>query len=505
MTILDSIVARKKAEISRLPDTRVVRKARRSFVDAVVDKRPSLIAEIKPMSPSHGKLIDRKAIPAMVDIFNRHAQAISVLCDAKDFGGGYDLLAEARSLSKLPLLAKDFILDERQIDIAADRGADAILLIAAILSAEELGRLTLHVLSLDIDILLEMHGGNEIEKIAELLEKLSPIQKRHIIFGINNRDLRTGKVDLHTTITLAPVLRERLSDSYPIVAESGITGNADIAKLAPFVRGFLVGTSILTASDPDSFIVDLFKKPKTRVNDVSEARVRLPELIGRSSKSNRRGKRTPATVYLRLPRSRGARNYGLKPKIKFCGMTRKEDIEAAERLGVDFIGFVFAKSPRDVSFDTARILRKSIVRAKLVGVFEQTEGIGEYVRELRLDYLQIYAPIGTDIRSDFGVPVIRAFRGMPDVKVLRRTLDHCAFVLIDKAPYRSVADFHDIATLPLTVRSRLFLAGGLTPENVCREVGRIKPYALDCARGIESAPGQKDKHRMSLFLHSLPV
>jgi len=220
----------------------------------------------------------------------------------------------------------------------------------------------------------------------------------------------------------------------------------------------------------------------------------------------------------------------MKPKVKFCGMTRKEDIEAAERLGVDYIGFIFAPSPRGVSFDVARILRKAIVRAKLVGVFdceqhynnsglsgrgvpgfsisnlhENLEGIEKYVRQLRLDYLQIYAPIGTDIGSDFGVPVIRAFRGMPDVKVLRRTLDHCAFVLIDKAPYRSAADFHDIATLPLTVRSRLFLAGGLTPENVCREVGRIKPYALDCARGIESAPGQKDKHRMSLFLHSLPV
>ncbi len=258
MTILDRIVARKKTEISRLSDTRVVRKARRSFGDAVVDKRPSLIAEVKPMSPSGGKLIDRKAIPAMVDIFNRHAQAISVLCDAKDFGGGYDLLAEVRSLSPLPLLAKEFILDERQIALAVSHGADAVLLIAAILSAEELGRLALHAIGFDLDVLLEIHGGDEIEKIAGLLEKLSLIQKRRIIFGINNRDLRTGKVDLHTTITLAPALRERFGDSCPVIAESGIAVPADVHRLAPFVRGFLIGTSILQSKEPGAFISDLF-------------------------------------------------------------------------------------------------------------------------------------------------------------------------------------------------------------------------------------------------------
>lgn len=258
MTILDSIVARKKMEISLLPETEVVQKILQPFANSILGNRPALIAEVKPMSPSGGKLIDRKKIPAMVDIFNRHAQAISVLCDAADFGGGYDLLAEVRSLSPLPLLAKDFILDERQIDIAANHGADAVLLIAAILSAEELGRLTLHALSLDLDVLLEMHGGDEIEKIAGLFEKLSPVQKRHSIFGINNRDLRTGKVDLHTTITLAPMLQSRLGTRCPVITESGIAIPADVHRLAPFVRGFLVGTSILRSPDPGAFISGLF-------------------------------------------------------------------------------------------------------------------------------------------------------------------------------------------------------------------------------------------------------
>ena len=259
MKFLESILARKKEEIKYLPHGfPVIKKQLIPFADLLRGTRTALIAEIKPASPSCGKLIDRKAIPAMVDIFNRHAQAISVLCDAKDFGGGYDLLAEVRSLSTLPLLAKEFILDERQIALAANHGADAVLLIAAILSAEELGRLTLHALSLDLDILLEMHGGDEIEKIAGLLEKLSPVQKQHSIFGINNRDLRTGKVDLHTTITLAPVLRERFGDSYPIITESGIVVPADVHRLAPFVRGFLVGTSILQSKEPGAFISDLF-------------------------------------------------------------------------------------------------------------------------------------------------------------------------------------------------------------------------------------------------------
>ena len=191
------------------------------------------------------------------------------------------------------------------------------------------------------------------------------------------------------------------------------------------------------------------------------------------------------------------------PKIKFCGMTRAEDIKAAERFGADFIGFVFAPSPRSVSLEAAKVLFRSVRKAKVVGVFEKFGEIGSHLRDLDLDYVQIYEdPVNG---QDIGVPVIRAFRCVPDIRTLEKALEKFAFVLIDKARGKTEADFDAIEVLPDYVRSRLFLAGGLTPENLRQIAERIKPFAVDSARGIESGPGIKNPEKMFLFHHYLSL
>ncbi|MBI3618768.1 phosphoribosylanthranilate isomerase [Candidatus Peregrinibacteria bacterium] len=196
----------------------------------------------------------------------------------------------------------------------------------------------------------------------------------------------------------------------------------------------------------------------------------------------------------------------MKIKVKFCGMTRREDIEAAQKLNVDFLGFVFVTtSPRCVTLAQAKQLRAIANKANVVGVFEQhsVDEIEEHIRMLTLDFVQLYGEPNIGIALRMSVPVIQAFRGIPDRRVLDDYFSHSVHVLIDKAENHEEADCDFIASLPLHIRSKLFLAGGLTPENVRIAVDQIEPFAVDCARGIESEPGIKDHDRMIAFLHAL--
>lgn len=187
-------------------------------------------------------------------------------------------------------------------------------------------------------------------------------------------------------------------------------------------------------------------------------------------------------------------------------MTREADIEAAEVLAVDFLGFIFVpSSPRCLSLERAEKLRKIVREAQVIGVFEghSQDTIEKYIEVLSLDFVQTYDKPENRFTRSFSVPVIQAFRGMPDIRILENELQHCAYVLLDKEDGESEADFDAIAQLPLHIRSKLFLAGGLTPGNVRVAADRIQPFAVDCARGIEISPGEKNHHRMSAFLHAL--
>jgi phosphoribosylanthranilate isomerase len=196
----------------------------------------------------------------------------------------------------------------------------------------------------------------------------------------------------------------------------------------------------------------------------------------------------------------------MKPMVKFCGMTQICDIESAEKLGVDFVGFIFVpSSPRSVTLAGANGIRSATKKAKTVGVFmDHTNAeIEEYIQELDLDYVQLHGEPDVDRIQHLSRPVIQAFRGVPNKKVIQEFLQHSPYILIDKADGDDEADFDVIADLPKDIRSKLILAGGLTPGNVRAAVDRIQPIAVDCARGIESMPGQKDINRMQAFYQAL--
>ena len=249
--ILEEIVEHKKMEIAAL-DVSALRRAAesapapRDFLAALSRRRLglslSLIAELKRASPSKGILAPHLDLLQVADIYAENgASAISVLTDEKFFHGSLETLCElrfTRSLS-LPLLRKDFILTESQIYESRANGADAILLIAAVLT-DDLRFAELHSLALELGLtpLVEVHDEKEIERALKL--------KGIRLIGINNRNLATFEVSLETTERL----RRMIPADIFVVSESGIFGASDVVRLAKAnVDAILVGEALVTAED----------------------------------------------------------------------------------------------------------------------------------------------------------------------------------------------------------------------------------------------------------------
>jgi indole-3-glycerol phosphate synthase len=249
MTILDEILEHKRGEVAeakrRSSATRMAERARgcgealRGFRPALAEgSGPRVIAEIKRRSPSRGEIrADFDAVGCAKSYAEAGAAAISVLTDERYFGGRLEFLEAVRSAVELPLLRKDFVIDPYQIDEARVSGADAVLLIAAALSREELGRLRQHAVSLGLDVLVEIHDEDELESALEAGADL---------VGINNRDLRSFETDLAVTERLAPLVPGEAL----IVAESGIFSHEEIRRLqGAGVHAFLVGESLMREAD----------------------------------------------------------------------------------------------------------------------------------------------------------------------------------------------------------------------------------------------------------------
>jgi len=254
-SILENIVSEKKREVAatkrRLPLTVLkerlsARKAPRDFAAALRGNNIKLIAEVKKASPSKGLLCpDFKPVETAQIYEQSGAAAISVLTEVNHFQGSLEYLAAIRERVSLPLLRKDFIFDEYQIYESAASGADALLLISAILSPEQLRNLLKLSYSLAMPCLVEVHDEREMKKA---------LQSGAEIIGINNRDLNTFKTDIETTRRLRPLVpRGKI-----VVSESGISRSDDVIKLKAWgVDAVLVGEALVTAADIPARIKEL--------------------------------------------------------------------------------------------------------------------------------------------------------------------------------------------------------------------------------------------------------
>jgi len=256
MTILDKIVARKRIEIERLPPTTVTAEVLRQAVGRYGPRRdftaalrspPSgeiaLIAEVKKASPSAG-IICPEFDPVRIarEYEAAGASCLSVLTDELFFQGSLVYMRDIREAITLPLLRKDFIIDTRQILEAIEWGADAVLLIVAILPDEQLRECLALTSTAGLTALVEVHDEAELDRALAAGAE---------VIGVNNRNLKTFKVDLATTERLAARLANASGKTGKLlVAESGIHTGADVARVkACGARAILVGESLMRTGD----------------------------------------------------------------------------------------------------------------------------------------------------------------------------------------------------------------------------------------------------------------
>lgn len=261
MSILDRIVADKRIEVALrkqfFPITYweaspLFDRPANPLADRLRASSSGIIAEHKRRSPSKQNINSSLSV---IEVARGYEQAgvcgMSVLTDSKYFGGSLEDLTLTRAVTDFPLLRKEFIVDEYQLIEAKAHGADVILLIASVLSRTEIQQFSSTAKSLGLDVLLEVHNLEELEKsIMPTLDLL----------GVNNRNLKTFEVSINTSRTLA----EKIPNDFVKVSESGISDVATIQDLMTYgYQGFLVGENFMKTTDPGAAALDFIRKLKT--------------------------------------------------------------------------------------------------------------------------------------------------------------------------------------------------------------------------------------------------
>jgi indole-3-glycerol phosphate synthase/phosphoribosylanthranilate isomerase len=466
MTILDEIFAHKRVEVARRKETLPLEAVQaqaasaplpRDFVAALHGARshPALIAEIKRASPSRGPLCPDFDPVHLAHIYQENgAAAISVLTDERFFQGSLDHLRAVRAAVDLPLLRKDFVFDPYQVYEARAAGADALLLIAAMLDDGQMRTLHRLIGELGMAALVEVHDEAELARALRFKPRL---------VGVNNRDLRTFRVNIETTARLRPLVPADVT----LVAESGIHTPADATRLGEIgVDAMLVGESLVTARD---------------------VAAKIRELTNRV------------------------------PRVKICGLTTPNDALAAVEAGADMLGFNFyPKSPRTIApADCAHIVSRIPNHQSpitLVGVFVNSPlgDVRAILDDCGLDLAQIH---GDEPPEFLEALEGRAFKGLRPATLEQAQTDarhyarHTAPALLVDAcrpdAYGGTGQTGDWGLArALAAEYPILLAGGLTPENAAEAVAQVQPWGVDVASGVESSPGRKDARRMAAFVRA---
>jgi len=413
---------------------------RRSLAETMMRPGARFILEIKRASPSAG-VIQRTADPiAIARGYSGVADALSVLCDQPFFGGSLADLTAARGEFDGPILAKDFILDVRQVVEARIAGADAILVMLSLLDDASARAMIAEARHLGMDALIEVHDEAEMRRALALGAPL---------IGINNRDLRDLSIDLATTERLARLAPDRI-----IISESGIASRADVERLSPLVDGFLIGSSLMQASDP-----------------AQAAR---------------------ALVYGRT---------------KLCGLNCGADFDAARPAA--FAGFVFVTvSPRHVTLTEAAPLA-GVARSRgvlPVGVFRDAplKTVVDHATLLDLQAVQLHGREDADYVATLRRQLHEGCEVWTAVSVASEPLSDRGGdrLLFDAGSGGSGRTFdwslvRDHASLPQSI-----LAGGIGAHNA-RSATSLGSYAIDVGSAVDAAPGVKSANKIADLFETL--
>ena len=420
--------------------------------------RIHLIAEVKRASPSKGLLAPHLNPIDLARVYEANGAAvISVLTEPHFFLGAPEYLTAIKETVKIPVLRKDFIVDDYQVYEARAWGADGILLICALLDDEQLCHLHQTASSLHMRCLVEVHSRAEAQRA---------INAGAAIIGVNSRDLVTFEMNPY----LIGELRQIIPNDRVIVAESGINSLADARRLARYdVQAMLVGESLVVSNDVPT---------------------QMQQLLQGANEST---------------------------QVKICGLRTPEHINAAIEAGADMLGFIFHKpSHRYIEPQQVRtILAESQSfmqppngekRPDLVGVFvnKDADYINEVADQIGLQFVQLHGNETPDFYQHIRRPVIQAFP-LHDQTDLERIKPHCNSawrILLDTPTpdWGGSGKTHDWELAHVTAQSLpIILAGGLTPENVRAAIQQVGPWGVDVSSGVETNK-VKDTRKIRAFI-----
>ena len=379
------------------------------FRDALAAPGLGAIAEVKRRSPSAGDLRpDADPARLAAQFTSAGAAAISILVDER-FGGSFDDLKAARGATAAPLLAKGFFTEELDVLRAKVAGADAVLILLRDVDDLRAAALISYARELGLEALVEAHDGNELQRAVALEAE---------VIGVNARDLSTFDIDRVAQLELIARMKQH---ERVVVAESGVHSRAQgaAAELAG-ADAILVGSALMRADDPPA---------------------KLREILSR-------------------------------PLVKVCGLTRREDVDAAVEAGADMLGFILAEqSPRRAP-GVLPVPEDRLSVAVFVGEAEDTGA----------DLVQLYGREEGRVRGRDAV--------------LLRSGETVAHVV--DLPWDEQDPLH--LQRAVAVEGRVMLAGRLGPDNVREAVRAVRPWAVDAASRLESKPGIKDHAKVRAFV-----
>ena len=252
--ILDEIIAHKYQEVIDLAplNRRLLQKSQNSFLHALQNKPLAVIAEIKPASPAAGTLQANPDISSLVEHYrDGGADALSILTDKKYFHGDFSLVQQAKEMTHLPILCKEFIIDPKQIHMARSVGANACLLIvAAIDDNHQFQGLMDEIDDLGMDTVVEVFNEVELNRALNFSPK---------IIQINNRNLQDFNIDIDN----ANILSQKVPKDICVISASGISQPIDAINLAPRIDAALIGTALMRSANPKQFIKELKENVKS--------------------------------------------------------------------------------------------------------------------------------------------------------------------------------------------------------------------------------------------------
>jgi indole-3-glycerol phosphate synthase/phosphoribosylanthranilate isomerase len=422
--------------------------------------RIGLIAEVKRASPSKGLLAPHLDPVELARTYETHgASAISVLTEPHFFLGAPEYLTAIKQAVQLPVLRKDFIVDPYQVYEARAWGADAILLICAILDDRQLRSLLQLAHSLHMRCLVEVHSKEEALRAVEAGAE---------IIGVNSRDLKT--FEMHPD--LIRELRPCIPADRVVIAESGIHSIADARRLARYdVQGMLVGESLVVSHDIPA---------------------QLRALLQGANEST---------------------------QVKICGLHELESINTVVEAEADMLGLVFYKpshryiAPEQVAalLSDSRYASSSPKQQPpdLVGVFvnEPTTFINEVIEQVGLNMVQLHGHETPEQCTEIKRPVIKAISVHDESDLARMHAYHTVSwrILLD-TPTPSWGGTGQTHNWQLARRAaqetRIILAGGLTPTNVASAIQQVHPWGVDVSSGVETNK-QKDVQKIRAFIEQV--